>query len=297
MNRLFKKTVKVTAWREEIPGDPAQYNPKKLVGTQLEITDLRVKFQVERSLPKKRSKSPPATCEIYISNLSENTRANLETKPLKIQLAAGYDDAPRLLFMGDLEFGMSKQDGPNWETLLQVKDGSRAYNHSRISNSYNPGTTVRTILRDAAKSMGMELPRNLASDSSLDAQYVNGRQFTGPARGALTKLLAPYGYGWAIHNGTLRILRDEDTSTTLPLLIDEEHGMIGTPEFGSPPRSGKPPHVTVKMLLYPEIGAGDLVQVKSRAVNGLYRVERAVHQGDTHADEWVSELEIKPTSK
>jgi hypothetical protein len=290
MNRLFKRIAKVTAWRDTVPDAPTTYVSKPLVpGEQLEITDLRIKFRIERSLSR-----TPNQADIYLSNLAQTTRADLETKPLSVRLEAGYDEVPRLLFLGDLHFGMSEQKGPTWETLLQLGDGHRTYRYARCNRSYKPGTPVRTIIAEAARSMGFTLPANLAKDTSLDAQVLTGAALHGPAREELSRLLAPFGYHWSTQNGQLQVLRDDEVSGLEPLPIDQDHGMIGSPEFGSPPHSGKPPHVRVKMLLYPELTPGNLVQVTSRALSGLHRIEKVTHEGDTHGDEWITEAEIQP---
>lgn len=289
-DRLFKKIVKVSAWRETIPTNPTQFVTEQLVpGEQLDITDLRIHFKVRRSLHK-----TPNQSDIYISNLADASRADLETKPLSVQLEAGYDGVARLLFIGDLRFGMSEQKGPTWETLLQVGDGSREYSHARVNRSYRPGTTVRTILRDAAASMGLTLPKNLESDPALDRQFITGTISHGPVRDELSRLLAPFGYHWSVQNGILRVLRDEEVSSLTALPIDQDHGMIGTPQYGSPPRSGKPPHVKVKCLLYPELTPGDVVQLTSKSKKGLYRLERVDHEGDSHGSSWFTECELQP---
>ena len=54
--------------------------------------------------------------------------------------------------------------------------------------------------------------------------------------------------------------------------------------------------MTVKMLLYPEIVPGDLVQVTSKVKNGLFKVVKVRHSGDTHGHDWWTDLEIAPTS-
>lgn len=289
-DRLFKKIAKVTVWRDTVPSSATSYLSKQLIpGQQLEITDLRIRFRVERSLTK-----TPNQADIYLYNLASSSRTDLETKPLSVRLEAGYDDVPRLLFLGDLHFGMSQQEPPDWETLLQVGDGDRAYNHARCNRSYPPGTTVRTVLQNAASSMGLTLPRNVSEDPALDARFVRGSASHGPVRDELTRLLAPFGYHWSVQNGKLQVLRDDEVSSVNPRPIDQDHGMIGTPEFGSPPKSGKPPHMRVKTLLYPELTPGDLVQVNSISKSGKFRIEKVRHTGDTHSDEWTTEIEIQP---
>jgi hypothetical protein len=290
MARQFKKIAKVIAWRETIPDVATSFHIKPLTrGQQLEITDLRIKFKVERSLTR-----TPNQADLYIYNLAESTRADLETKPLAVQIEAGYDGESRLLFDGDLRFGMSEQEGATWSTLLQLGDGDRTYVNARVNRSYRDGTTVRTVLKDAAQSMGFELPKRLANNPALDAQFRTGEASHGFARDALTRLLAPFGYHWSIQNGQLEVLRDEEVSSTLAILVDKDHGMIGTPKFGAPPRSGKPPHVTVKMQLNPEVFPGCLIKLASQAKTGFFRAEKVRHRGDTHGPEWLTEVEIRP---
>lgn len=294
MPRLFKRIAKVKCWRESIPKDMVKFEVERLSpNTSLEISEQRIQFEINKSLPKGK-KPKPNTCDITISNLSLSTRSDLETKPLCVQLDAGYDGAARFLFAGDLRFGMTKLDGATWQTLLQLGDGGRRFSHSRVNKSYGARTSVRMVLTDAAASMGLALPPGLASDRDLDTVFEHGHVSSGAARDKLTSILAPYGYHWSIQNGKLRVLKDGETSNTSPLPIDEANGMIGTPEFGSPPRSGKRPHMTVKMLLYPELTPGDLVQLTSKVKNGLFRIEQVKHQGDTHGGAWETEIEISP---
>jgi len=211
-----------------------------------------------------------------------------------IYLEAGYDGVNRLLFQGDAHFVMSKQEGSDWSTLLQIGDGDRTFVSSRVNRSYNAGANVKNVIRDVAKSMGLTLPSNIEISPLLDAQFTTGIIVHGTARDELTRLLAPYGYNWSIQHGRLQILQDEEVRADAPIIISEDTGMIGTPEFGSPTHTGKNPHMTVKMLLYPEIQPGRQVTIRSRDVNGVFRVESVTHQGDTHGEDWFTEIEVKP---
>ncbi len=198
------------------------------------------------------------------------------------------------MFIGDLHFGMTKLERPDWLTLLQLGDGVRTYAHSRVNKSYAAGTSNRTVLTDVARSMGLALPKNIADAAFMDTQFASGLAMVGPARDELTRILAPFGYHWSVQNGQLQILDDTLVSSTSAIPIDKEHGIIGTPEFGSPPKSGKPPHIHVKMLLHPEMSPGCLVKLTSKTKNGLFRAEQVRHQGDTHGSEWETSVELKP---
>lgn len=290
MSILFGRSVAVTLWRTEVPKDATKFITKPLgAGEQLEVSQLRVKFKIERDFSKH-----PNTADIEIFNLAPDSRSDLETKPLRVQLLAGYDGINRLLTIGDVTFAMSKLDGTEWVTLIQVADSGRTYGFSRVNKSYKPGTTYRTILKDCARSMGLTLPTALDKNRALDKQFATGAVSIGPARDELTRLLAPFGYDWSIQNGALRVLADNQAiARQEPLEISATTGMIGTPEFGSPPKSGKTPDINVKMLLRPELVPGDLIQLNSIAKKGKFKVQKVTHTGDTHAGDWTTEIEIK----
>jgi hypothetical protein len=286
--KLFKRNIKITCWRETVPEDPTVFDVSRS-NIQTEITDLRVQFRVRKDLAK-----TPNTCDVTITNLNDTTRADLETKPLLVQLQAGYDDVYRFMFLGDLRFCMTKIDGPQWHTLLQLGDGDCHYKWARMNRSYGANTKVKQVLRDAARSMGLVLPKEVELDDALDETIGGAELAYGKTRDQLTRFLAPYGYSWSIQNGQLRILRDDRTHSDTFKVISEEMGMIGSPEFGSPPKSGQPPHVTVDMLLYPELMPGDRVQVISRFMNGFFKVIAVEHSGDTHGPTWQTQVELKP---
>lgn len=286
--RLFKRNARITCWRETVPEDVTNFQVSRLPN-QTEITDLRVQFHITKDLAKS-----PNIADVTITNLAASTRADLETKPLNVQIEAGYDDVYRFMFLGDLRFGMTKLDGPNWHTLLQLGDADCHYRWARMNKTYAENTSVKTILKDAAKSMGMELPKDVQEDPVLDKVVGGGVLAYGATRDKLTQFLAPYGYSWSLQNGQLRVLRDDRTHADTYKEINEENGMIGTPEFGSPPQSGKPPHMTVDMLLYPELNPGDKVLLTSKVKTGFFRIERVDHTGDTHGREWTTKLELKP---
>lgn len=291
-DKFFDRIIRVTTSRENVPTDPTSFNVLRTV-TATDITDLRIQFKIHKSLTKN-----PNQCDITITNLSAQSRAEMETKPLYVQFDAGYkSDSLRLLFTGDVRFAMSEQKHPNYETLLQLGDGDCMHRWARVNKTYEPGTPVRTILRDCFRSMGFEMPRSLDQDKSLDRSFAAGKTSHGPSRDELTKLLDPFGYTYSTQNGTIRVVSADSVNPGVALPIGEGYGMIGTPQFGSPPRSGKPPHMTVNMLLYPELEPGGLVQLTSLTKNGLFRLETVRHEGDTHgvgANSWSTSVELKP---
>lgn len=290
-DRFLNRFARVTTVRESVPANPTNYIVTQ-VTTTTEITGLRIVFRVERGL-----RNSPDNADVTITNLATNSRADFETKPLQVQLEAGYIGKVRQLFAGDLRFGMTKTQGPSFETLLQLGEDDCHYRFSRVNRSYGAGTTYRQMLVDCASSVGMTLPTNLALNPSLDRQITRGDVAIGAVRDRVTQLLKPFGYQWTFQNGVIVALQDDEVLVGDAVPIDEDHGMIGSPYFGSPPQSGKPPHMLVKCLLYPELRPGMLVQLTSKTKNGRFRIEKLVHEGDTHGRSWDTEIELKPLNQ
>lgn len=287
--RSFKRVAKVTLFRTSTPLFDEEFNVERK-DNGIEITDLRIEFDVKRDLSKHAN-----SCSIKLTNLNKEARTTLSKKPLSVLLEAGYDGVTRVLYTGDMIYGISTLDGPNWTTLIQCGDGDRVNASARINRSYAGGTPVKDILKDLAKSMGQVLPSNVLGSRDLDTQ-VQGYSAYGSAPEQLARLLAAHGYSHSLQNGKLQILRDVETTggDRDEYLLDEASGILGSPEFGSPPRNGKPPNVTINMLLYPELRPGGRARVRSLAVNASFKIDSVSHRGDTHGSEWTTSCELKP---
>jgi hypothetical protein len=262
------------------------------VGNEVTITDLRIQFEVTLSLTKS-----PNHCDVTITNLNKDSRAEFQEKPLVVRLEGGYDHEYAHIFTGDLRFGSSKLDPPDWETKLQLADGDRAFRSARVSRTYVKGTPLIMALKETAGSMGLALPTDPTSSrilAQLQTQMKAGDIIDGPSHVAMSRLLAPYGATWSIQNGKLQILTGGMTTAGTAYIISSNTGLKGSPEAGVPERAGTKRGNTVsvkaKMTLSPHLYPGQLVQVQSKQVNGNFRLTKVTHKGDTHGDEWDSEI-------
>ncbi len=283
MARLFRRLAAVTL-AKPLTGKFFGQQPNAIV-----VTDLRIQFSIEKSLERE-----PNSAHVTITNLAERSRAEVQQRPVWIRLDAGYDGQLERVFEGDLFHGESMRESADWETKLQVNDGGRAFRFARVSRSYGAGVDAYTALREAAKAMGLEARFSPQAALELRAQYASGLVLQGPARMELDKVLAPYGMSWSIQDGRLQVLRAGEYRTEEPILISQDTGMVGVPDYGSPEKKGQSPSLTVKTLLQPSVTPGGRVQVASRQIRGTFRVERVVHEGDTHGETWHTTIEAKP---
>lgn len=280
MARLFKREVAVSFIR---PTGFFTQEPNAVI-----VRDLRVEFSISKSLSKE-----PNTGEITIYNMAQQSRAEVQRRPLYIRLEAGFEDSFARLFEGDMRWAQSKLDSPNWVTKIEVGDGERAYRRARVSRSFRRGVKARDAIRELAQSMGLVVPKAVARKEFL-REYAGGLTLQGPAHREMSRVLDSFDIGWSIQDGKLQILDDTETRFDEAVLVSEDTGMIGVPEI-SPPRKGKKkPSLSVRTLLEPRIRPGGRIVVRSRSVRGTYRVQQMRHVGDTFGDQFITEVEARP---
>jgi len=283
VTRLFKRRITLTVARL------SQTSFFTTESNAVVLRDLRVVFRIDKSL-----ESKPNTAEVVISNLAERTRAAFQEKPLYVTLDVGFDDDEARLFTGDLIYANSRKLSTDWETTMQLGDGSRTHRYARVRRSFKSGINVKDALSETAKSMGLRIPKTVDAAKELLTKFSSGLTLEGPSEKELTRLLTPKGMRWSIQDGQLQVLRDRDFRREEAVVISEDTGMIGSPENGAPKQRGEPPTMSVSTLLDPRLIPGGRARIESRQISGLFRVEHVSHTGDTHGPDWTTRIEAKP---
>jgi hypothetical protein len=284
--RLYGRTVAVTLARPLADGATGYFAQAP---NAIRVTDLRVSFTVEKHLG-----DEPNNAQVIVYNLAAATRAELQRKPLYVRLEAGYDSDLQRLVEGDMTWTKSMLTGVDWQTSIDVGDGTRAIRHARVSRSFKGGVDAKAVLTDIAGTMGLKVPKNVEGAVELAEQFVSGMTLEGPSRKQMTKVLDRAGMSWSVQDGRLQILRANETRPDQAILVTPDTGLIGSPDFGAPRSPDEPPTLTAKMLLYPGLTPGGKVAVKTRSIDGIFRVTRLRHTGDTHGPAWYTDFEATP---
>lgn len=286
MTTLFKRAAVVTLIKASVTALSA-FGTGPSTQTTTVIRDLRMKFQVEKNLGKE-----PNTCTLAIHNLSKTSRAQAIQKPLHVRIDAGYEDeGPNRIFSGDLIWGDSTNPRHTWITKMQVGDGSRVYKHARSNRSFKAGTSIKEVLGDVAKTMGLEIPKNVEEAKEFAKQFVTGVTIEGPSRREMDRLVKGAGHGWSQQNGVLQILKKGARNTAEAITISQDAGMLGVPEFGPPDKPKDKPVLKVRTLLDGRLSPGGAIVMQAKIIKGLFVIQKVVHEGDTHGKEWYSTIE------
>ena len=277
-----------------------------LAGMTIEALD--IEFEIKRTL-----KTEPNSCSLKIYNLSASHRADIEklnvydpkkskTKGIKAQakiksgdittqVCAGYrETGATQLFLGGLRRGISTWDGRDWVTELEGEDG-RIF-AVRATKSYPPGTPKLTVVKALIEALGLGTG-NLAEVSAdlAGSVYAHGTTLDGPAADLLKSILRSNQITYSVQSGGVQFLRVGQGSPQLKVQaypLSEETGLVGSP------RRDATGEVVCKSLLVPDISPGGYVLLKSKAINGLFRVMSVRHTGSTFGNEWHHDMSLLP---
>jgi hypothetical protein len=262
------------------------------VGT-LKVTGLRVQFKVTKTL-----RPEPNTAEICLTNLSADSRKQMQTENVAVVLEAGYQgqdgrSTVQQLFLGDMRVGGHSRQGTDWVTKLHAGDGEKATRTARISESFAKGARKSSVVRRLLDSMKIDVKDAVAKVGSAGfaagaEQFAKGVSVEGSTAKELTKILGSAGYSWSIQDGKVEILGAAETIGSA-IYLSPSTGLVGSPEVDS-----SKGYVKVVSLLQPELRPGAAVELESETFKGRYRVEKVEFRGDTHGAEWFSEAELVP---
>lgn len=282
--RSFGRNARLTLYQAR-SGAFASYLTESLV-----IEQLRMQFAIELQLG-----GDPNTCDITITNLNADSRAWLQRKGVHAILDAGHDGEYRQLFRGDLRSTAPIRTATDRDVLLQLGDGARAYRYARVSRSFREGTPIRDLVSEAAAAMQLPLSADVLDRVEFDKRLVLGDVVQGLAKDELTRLLAPLGYTWSIQRGVLQILNQTDVRGDQALVFDTgvDSGVIGSPSLRPGKLGSGRPSLAMQVLLRPDVVPGARIEVRSVDVQGHFKIEKVRHTGDTHGQDWTTEIDAK----
>lgn len=218
----------------------------------------------------------PSSALIRAYNLSRESIA-LATQPLALaRLFAGYD-APLQIFQGSpVSNGVRVvQQGPDRVLHLELQDGGRVLQSSRVNLSFATGTTLRQAITAVQTALALP-PGSIQLGGFADFQLSQGVVLSGTIRDVLDRLCLSLGVKWMVRDGVLHILSRDDTSGEVgPVFSPTSGNLIGAPESTDE-------GVRVTALLQPDLRPGMPFRISgAESSNGDFNCTRVDHTGDS----------------
>lgn len=282
---------------------------------------IRISFDIDKDTTKRTNKN-----KIKIWNLSDDTLEKIEKNDLFTELYVGYKDSGlKRIFVGYALTIETKNDngGKDIVTETTTADGQIQIRDAIMSVGYPAGINSKVILNAIASTMGLDL---FVADDVDFPDYPDGFSFVGYAKDALDIVVGGLGCSWSVQNEVLQVILSEGITGLKGLVFNADSGLIGFPErlvrsayatakqvekATAPPKlkkDGTPRKQRAKKakkqkkqkqygwrittLLAPTANPGDAIRVESSVVSGWFKIESLKHVGDTHSNEWTTQMEL-----
>ena len=265
-------------------------------GNGLLIKDLQVTFDISKSTNNK-NRTNSASIEIY--NLSEESLKILDTDYPAAVFSAGYLDTGgvKRLFSGQVTNVSTRKSGTDIITQITMGSGYTELNHETLSDVVPPGNNVQDAIEKLRKAIGAD--RGVYNGTNLNNEIIYGYPLSGTPKEMLDELAEKYQLDWQLDDGVLYVHDDDRAATEqfqLAYVISPFTGLIERPYrvSGDKRRSKKDkvkkPGVQMKILLNPEIKAGDIIRIEEGLLKGWYKVDSLRHTGSWRGENWYTEI-------
>ena len=277
---------------------PLQYKRQYelLIGaaeTGVRIIDMRVKFEVTKDLT-----GYPNLAKIQVFNLSKATRAKIENEFDSVIFNAGYENSVGLLFKGEIRNVTHLKQGVDTITTIYAHSGAKDFDTSKVNISFKEGTKIKNIVEHVISTF-KEVTHGVVEGLDGLGDRLQGVTLSGSSKDIMDQLAQENNFEWSINDGVIDVIPKNKTIDKT-FVITNVTGMLGSPtitEIGA----------DVKTLLNPELIPNGKIKIESitaaislgdlnfRNVNktigeGLYKIQKVTHVGDTHDNQWDSTI-------
>lgn len=273
-------------------------------GDGLLINNLQVTFDISKSSSNK-DKTNSASIEIY--NLSDESLKLIDNDYPAASFSAGYVDTGgvKRLFSGQVNSVTTRKSGTDRITQITMGNGYVELNHDVMSSLVAPGRTVKDVAEEIRKALP-NASRGVYNGTNLNNQIIYGYPLMGTPKEMLDELSEKYQIDWQLEDDVLYV-HDSDRANNENFeeayVVSKYTGLIENAYrvTGDRRRSKKDEikkqSTQWKMLLNPDIQAGDIVKLEDTLLTGWYRVDDLRHTGSFRGNEWFTEIRASALEK
>lgn len=277
-------------------------------GNGLLVENLRVKFEVAKTV-----ESAPNVAVIKIYNLSPTNEARIKNEFDEVLLNAGYDGAMQLVFRGNIKHVYRYREVNDYITEIEAGDGDKDFRKAVINETLAAGTGTGALVDRAVGTFKGVGGTTKGTVQVAEKTRLRGKVVSGNTRDVLNDVARESGANWSIQDGQLTIVSANGVLPNEAVVITAETGMLKAPEINDK-------GIAVKCLMNPQLRVNGAIKldnngikakrVKAQALatkrekeettpkepvrldpDGIYKVLKLTHKGDTRGQDWVSEIE------
>ncbi|MGN8278164.1 baseplate hub protein [Pseudomonas sp. SMN5] len=217
-----------------------------------------------------------------------------------ISLEAGYDGLFGSIFIGQItNVQLHLEDGGATRGIrFFCKSSAKERDQNLINLTLSPETDPVQIIEECAAVFGAEI--QFYGDFSELRRRSRGTVLQGSPTACMNELGETYQFDWMVENGAIKIIKRDFALDNQIYVISAGTGMIGSPVVSDT-------EVGIRYTLNPKIKLGDTIKLESMAPRfefsgaffydvprtigeGYYKVNSLVFAGDSHGDQWESQI-------
>lgn len=266
--------------------------------------DLQVTFDISKSTNNKKRTNSAA---IEITNLSPDQIKLLDTDYPAASFSVGYLDTGSIkrIFGGQVNHVSTRKNGTDIVTQLQIGSGYTDLNHEVLSEIVPPGKSVREVAETLRKALP-GVSRGVYNGTNLNNEILYGYPLMGSPKEMLDQLADKYALDWQVDDDVLYVKNNDRANSenfNQAYVISAYTGLIENAYRVSGERKrskkdkAKKPGIQMKILLNPDINAGDIIRLEDTYITGWFRVDSLRHTGGWRSREWATEIKASYLEK
>lgn len=272
--------------------------------------DFRIQFEIEKTV--KRTVNH-ATIKIF--NLHPDNANRIKGEFDEVLVKVGYEADPLVVFAGNVRHVSHSREGVDWITQIDAADGDFDLRNTIVNVTLAAGTSTS----DALNHIVGKMQRTKVGHVVLkERTRIRGRVMSGPVDKYLDQIEAESDAQWSIQDGELVMVPVTSTLPTEAIVLSSDTGLLDAPELDDK-------GISATCLLNPRIRPNGKVQIDNNSLrlkvlidhkftatatpkvthttkpkkvkklqrldpDGIYKVLKVVHKGDTRGDEWKSDV-------
>lgn len=242
------------------------------------------------------------TASFTVNNLSATSRAGIQKNQVVI-LNAGYEDDVGVLFVGQVASCRHVQQGVEWVTKITATAALDQWLNTQINKTYAENCKAEDIVRDLLNIFGLEVG---VFQLVENVTYPRGRVCSGKLKDILTEIVVNECKSRLLIRTNQIIINNPADGVNKGYLLTPETGLLFTSADsdvttvetaqtkGADAEKKAAEQKTWKRtcLLNYRMGPGDIVQIQSRDLNGMFQIVSGTHKG-SQTGTWNTEIEFK----